>query len=278
MLEKLVHVLPLPSRHPRRDEPRTEGPLPVRPLPVRADRGKLLVVWQPHRATRLFEQPGDRPACGRRDHAPVPLEDARERAAVRQHDREPGEAAAAGEVSVAAAAARRAARGAGRATGRSTGAVLDYFLEPQPARRRPRAGCPGRPGPAPPVECRDFRTDDNKEYHYYQPIRFRQDCVHLPRISRASGRDGRRRAAAAGRGRPDGGGQGGDARRRDPQGDQLEPGHPAGHRDHHGLSGDARGLRDRPLCDRQAARASPRGERRGPPRQRRGPGRDPYGR
>jgi signal transduction histidine kinase len=29
----------------------------------------------------------------------------------------------------------------------------------------------------PDFECRDFRTDDNQEYHYYQPIRFRQDCA-----------------------------------------------------------------------------------------------------
>ncbi|MFM7138093.1 MAG: ATP-binding protein [Planctomycetota bacterium] len=57
--------------------------------------------------------------------------------------------------------------------------VLRGFLE-----RRPE---PGRPGGAaggaaafaggPDFECRDFRTDDNQEYHYYHPIRFRQDCA-----------------------------------------------------------------------------------------------------
>jgi two-component system sensor histidine kinase BarA len=49
--------------------------------------------------------------------------------------------------------------------------VLQGFLERRPV--------PVRPGGAggPDFECRDFRTDDNQEYHYYQPIRFRQDCA-----------------------------------------------------------------------------------------------------
>jgi two-component system sensor histidine kinase BarA len=54
-------------------------------------------------------------------------------------------------------------------------AVLEYFkLQPPPA-GLPTAAL----GPASDdtVECRDFRTDDNKEYHYYQPIRFREDCA-----------------------------------------------------------------------------------------------------
>jgi two-component system sensor histidine kinase BarA len=49
--------------------------------------------------------------------------------------------------------------------------VLESFLE-----RRPTPVRPGGAG-GPDFECRDFRTDDNQEYHYYQPIRFRQDCA-----------------------------------------------------------------------------------------------------
>ncbi len=51
-------------------------------------------------------------------------------------------------------------------------AVLDYFKEESPAG-------PGQPLPdaAGRFECRDFRTDDKAEYHYYQPIRFRKDCA-----------------------------------------------------------------------------------------------------
>jgi signal transduction histidine kinase len=45
-------------------------------------------------------------------------------------------------------------------------AVLDYF------RRRP----PPPPGGAG-VEYREFRTADNSEYHYYQPIRAKQNCL-----------------------------------------------------------------------------------------------------
>jgi two-component system, NarL family, sensor histidine kinase BarA len=54
-------------------------------------------------------------------------------------------------------------------------AVLEEFLA-----RRPEAApavAPLDPAAAPAVECRDFRTDDNQEYHYYQPVRFRQDCA-----------------------------------------------------------------------------------------------------
>jgi two-component system, NarL family, sensor histidine kinase BarA len=49
--------------------------------------------------------------------------------------------------------------------------VLESFVE-----RRPTPVRPGGAG-GPDFECRDFRTDDNQEYHYYQPIRFRQDCA-----------------------------------------------------------------------------------------------------
>ncbi|MFM8414191.1 MAG: sensor histidine kinase [Planctomycetota bacterium] len=54
-------------------------------------------------------------------------------------------------------------------------AVLEEFLTRPPAAAP--ANAPLDPAAAPPVECRDFRTDDNQEYHYYQPIRFRQDCA-----------------------------------------------------------------------------------------------------
>jgi len=50
-------------------------------------------------------------------------------------------------------------------------AVLEDFLAREPA------AAALEPSGIPAVECRDFRTDDNKEYHYYQPIRFRQDCA-----------------------------------------------------------------------------------------------------
>jgi signal transduction histidine kinase len=58
--------------------------------------------------------------------------------------------------------------------------VLENFLERRPEPTRP-GGAVGEIGSAlgatPAFECRDFRTDDNQEYHYYQPIRFRQDCA-----------------------------------------------------------------------------------------------------
>ena len=54
-------------------------------------------------------------------------------------------------------------------------AVLEYFeLQPLPAGQPTAALGPATDST---VECRDFRTEDKKEYHYYQPIRFRQDCV-----------------------------------------------------------------------------------------------------
>jgi two-component system sensor histidine kinase BarA len=74
-------------------------------------------------------------------------------------------------------------------------AVLEEFLA-----RRPEAmpaAAPLDPAAAPAVECRDFRTDDNKEYHYYQPIRFRQDCAlcHEYRGVVGAAGDGRPRLA-----------------------------------------------------------------------------------
>jgi signal transduction histidine kinase len=47
-------------------------------------------------------------------------------------------------------------------------AVLDYFL----GRAAPAAAVAGEGG-----EYREFRTEDNSEYHYYQPIRAKQNCL-----------------------------------------------------------------------------------------------------
>ena len=54
--------------------------------------------------------------------------------------------------------------------------VLESFLERRPEPVRPR-GASSALVSGSDFECRDFRTDDNQEYHYYQPIRFRQDCT-----------------------------------------------------------------------------------------------------
>jgi len=50
-------------------------------------------------------------------------------------------------------------------------AILDYFRK-----RPPDAPAPGGP-PAPATEYREFRTADNAEYHYYQPVRWRSSCA-----------------------------------------------------------------------------------------------------
>jgi two-component system, NarL family, sensor histidine kinase BarA len=55
-------------------------------------------------------------------------------------------------------------------------AVLEDFLAQRPSAGPAPVATPLDPAASPPAECRDFRTDDNKEYHYYQPIRFRADC------------------------------------------------------------------------------------------------------
>ncbi|MFM8633788.1 MAG: ATP-binding protein [Planctomycetia bacterium] len=55
-------------------------------------------------------------------------------------------------------------------------AVLDYFTQrpaPGVADPTPTAGGPPRPT----NEYREFRTADNSEYHYYQPVRARQSCL-----------------------------------------------------------------------------------------------------
>jgi len=70
--------------------------------------------------------------------------------------------------------------------------VLDYFVAERPV-------APGQPGADTAVrfECLDFRTDDNLEYHYYQPIRFRQDCAicHEYRGPVGGSGDGRQKLA-----------------------------------------------------------------------------------
>ena len=56
-------------------------------------------------------------------------------------------------------------------------AVLDYFkTRPGPAADDPTQPPPGGP-PRPANEYREFRTADNSEYHYYQPVRARQSCL-----------------------------------------------------------------------------------------------------
>jgi signal transduction histidine kinase len=55
--------------------------------------------------------------------------------------------------------------------------VLEGFLERRPEPVRPGGAAGAALAGGPEFECRDFRTDDNQEYHYYQPVRFRQDCA-----------------------------------------------------------------------------------------------------
>jgi signal transduction histidine kinase len=50
-------------------------------------------------------------------------------------------------------------------------AVLTYFQD-----RLPDAAPKGGP-PSPSTEYREFRTADNAEYHYYQPVRWRSSCA-----------------------------------------------------------------------------------------------------
>jgi two-component system sensor histidine kinase BarA len=55
-------------------------------------------------------------------------------------------------------------------------AVLDYFLNrPAPGVDDPPPAAGGPPRSA--QEYREFRTADNSEYHYYQPVRARQSCL-----------------------------------------------------------------------------------------------------
>ena len=74
-------------------------------------------------------------------------------------------------------------------------AVLAEFQAESPAASgQPLPDTAGR------FECRDFRTDNNAEYHYYQPIRFRQDCVlcHEYRGTTGGGEGGGRPKLAEG--------------------------------------------------------------------------------
>ena len=55
-------------------------------------------------------------------------------------------------------------------------AVLEYFRSRQtPGPAEPPMASGGPPRPA--NEYREFRTADNSEYHYYQPVRARQSCL-----------------------------------------------------------------------------------------------------
>jgi len=58
---------------------------------------------------------------------------------------------------------------AGRNYSRLDNAVLEYFKN-----RSADAALPAIPGDA--IEYREFRTADNKEYHYYQPVRWKSSC------------------------------------------------------------------------------------------------------
>ena len=245
-------------------------PLPVRDLPVRADRGQLLVVRQPDGAARLRHHAKHGAASRRRDHAPVPLEDPGEGTAVHEPDRDARPDAPEPALQLAAARPGGDPRGAVRLqAARRGGARLLSRPAATAGRRRGTAGgvprvphrgrlgiplLPARAGP--------------------------EELPRLPSVSgvdrRSAGRLRRGPPPPPGRGRPDGGGEGGDARCRHAEGDQLEPRHPAGDRHHHRLSGDARGLRDRAVRDREAARPSAARQRRGPPGQHRRPGRHPH--
>lgn len=55
-------------------------------------------------------------------------------------------------------------------------AVLDYFLNRSPLSGDDPAATAGGP-PRSAHEYREFRTADNSEYHYYQPVRARQSCL-----------------------------------------------------------------------------------------------------
>ncbi len=150
-------------------------------------------------------------------------------------------------------------------------AVLDYFDDPEAS---------GTTLPPPPAESpvlstesgeyREFRTADNAEYHYYQAIRARTSCLicHEHRgPTNAEGAVGPRLAEnelmAV-------------VKVVIPDSDQCQPRDPAddGHR--YGVSGDARGVCDCSLCDREAAQAPSRSQRRSPQGQRRCEGRNSY--
>ncbi|NQW46693.1 MAG: HAMP domain-containing protein [Planctomycetes bacterium] len=54
-------------------------------------------------------------------------------------------------------------------------AVLAYFKDHSPARLANALPTGGPPSPS--GEYREFRTADNAEYHYYQPVRWRSSCA-----------------------------------------------------------------------------------------------------
>lgn len=69
-------------------------------------------------------------------------------------------------------------------------AVLTYFQD-RPPETAPKGG-----PPSPSTEYREFRTADNAEYHYYQPVRWRSSCAGCHKYrgvigDAATGADGR---------------------------------------------------------------------------------------
>ncbi|NDC64265.1 MAG: HAMP domain-containing protein, partial [Planctomycetia bacterium] len=57
-------------------------------------------------------------------------------------------------------------------------AVLDYFRSrPAPPPAGTATGAESTPAGRPQPEYREFRTADNSEYHYYQPVRARKSCL-----------------------------------------------------------------------------------------------------
>lgn len=61
-------------------------------------------------------------------------------------------------------------------------AVLTYFKDRSPSNTLPGSGSLGSPA-RPNGEYREFRTADNAEYHYYQPIRWRSSCAGCHKYS-----------------------------------------------------------------------------------------------
>ena len=113
----------------------------------------------------------------------------------------------------------------------------------------------------------------------FQPIRLRQQCMGCHE-SFSRHNDSRQRwlaesRSAAGR-RFAGRRRDRALRRGDAKCSELESGDPDRHGHHHILRGDDHRVCHRALCDRQAAQAPPRRERRGQPRQCRSAGRHPH--
>jgi hypothetical protein len=134
-------------------------------------------------------------------------------------------------------------------------AVLNYF------RQQPAASVSGAAEPATsPMlpgdsdEYREFRTADNSEYHYYQPIRARSRCLICHENRGGSTATGEVAAGPklAGK-RADGGGQGGDARLGNQYAINWNRGDPAGHGDRDVALAMLAAYAYRAILDRQTA-------------------------